>query len=292
VAVAQTAVESTQAEPGSGFLPAPGTDLAPTRSAVVIAAGAGRRLRATSGDDEVVKPLTHLLGIPLIVRTLLTLRDQGVESAVVVTGYEAAEVRSLLEGETRLAPLSLRFAHNPDWRKRNGLSVLAARAAVDGAAFVLSMADHLYAADLVRTLQRASRARRELLLGVDRRVGAVPDAEDATWVRLDAAGRILDIGKRIRVYNAVDTGVFVADGSLFEALEAESRARGGDCALADGVRRLACEGLARGIDIGDAWWHDVDTRADLIRAEQRLRTSAHPSHPEPQRLGALAPRSG
>jgi 1L-myo-inositol 1-phosphate cytidylyltransferase len=292
VAAAQSAVEPTPTEPDAGCLPTPRPERAPTRSAVVIAAGAGRRLRATSGDDEVVKPLTRVLGIPLIVRTLLTLRDEGVESAVVVTGYEAAEVRSLLEGDARLAPLSLRFVHNPDWRKRNGLSVLAARAAIDGGAFVLSMADHLYAADLVRTLQRASRARRELLLGVDRRVGAVPDAEDATWVRLDPAGRILDIGKRIEVYNAVDTGVFVADGSLFDALEDESRARGGDCALADGVRRLAGEGLARGVDIGEAWWHDVDTRADLLRAEQRLRTSAHSGRPRLPRLRRLAPRSG
>jgi choline kinase len=247
------------------------------RRAVVIAAGAGRRLRHTSGDAEIVKPVTPLLGIPLIVRTLLTLRDQGAESAVVVTGYQAGEVEALLRGDPRLAPLALRFVRNPEWRKQNGLSVLAARAAVGGEPFLLSMADHVYAGDLVRMLQRAARGKGELLLAVDRRVGAVPDPEDAMWVRLRPTGEILDIGKDLRVYDAVDTGVFVADESLFEALEAESRARGGDCALADGVRRLAREGLARGIDIGEAWWYDVDTRADLLRAEQRLLAAARPA---------------
>lgn len=243
----------------------------------MIAAGAGRRLRRTSVDDEIVKPITRVLGVPLIVRTLLTLREGGAARAVIVTGYQADEVEALLESESRLAPLSLRFVRNPNWQKQNGLSVLAARAAMDGEAFVLSMADHLYAADLVRTLQRTSRAPRELLLGVDTRVEAMPDPEDAMWVRLDRTGRILDIGKDIETYNAVDTGVFVADTSLFEALDAESRARGGDCALADGVLRLAREGLARGVDIGSAWWHDVDTRTDLLRAEQHLLTAARPT---------------
>jgi choline kinase len=251
-----------------------GSGLTRTRRAVVIAAGAGRRLRHTSADTEIVKPLTHVLGVPLIVRTLLTLRDEGVDSAVIVTGYQAAEVEALLESEPCLAPLALHFVRNPDWQKQNGLSVLAARVAIDGEAFLLSMADHLYAPDLVRTLRRAPRAPRELLLGVDRRVGAVPDPEDAMWVRLHPAGQILDIGKELQVYDAVDTGVFVADGSLFEALEAESRTRGGDCALADGVRRLAREGLAQGVDIGEAWWYDVDTRADLLRAERRLLAAA------------------
>jgi choline kinase len=239
-------------------------------SAVVIAAGAGRRLRHTSADAEIVKPLTPVLGVPLIVRTLRTLRDEGVERTVIVTGYQAEEVEALLACEPSLAPMALQFVRNPEWQKQNGLSVLAARAAIDGEPFLLSMADHLYEGDLVQALQRAPRAPRELLLGVDRRVGAVPDPEDAMWVRLRPDGRISDIGKGLPSYDAVDTGVFVADRSLFEALDAESRARGGDCALADGVRRLALQGLARGVDTGEAWWYDVDTRADLLRAERRL----------------------
>lgn len=265
-----------EVEPPAVSRPRSRLDAPLTRSAVVIAAGAGRRLRHTSADDEIVKPLTHVLGVPLIVRTLLTLREGGAERVVIVTGYQADEVEALLESEPRLAPLSLRFVRNPDWQKQNGLSVLAARAVADGGAFLLSMADHLYAGDLVRALQQASRARGELLLAVDRHVGAVPDPEDAMWVRLDPTDRILDIGKKLQVYDAVDTGVFHADESLFEALEAERRAGGGDCALADGVRRLAQQGLARGVDIGEAWWHDVDTRTDLLRAESHLRTADRP----------------
>lgn len=242
--------------------------------AVVIAAGAGRRLRDTS-DEDAIKPITPVLGVPLVVRTLATLRDEGVREATVVTGYKAAEVEAVVGRSVSLAPLRLRFVRNADWRRQNGLSVLAARGSVGGA-FLLSMADHLYAPALVRTLRAARRTAGELLLAIDRRTSEVPDPDDAMWVRLDARDRIHDIGKRLSTYDAVDTGVFLADAALFDALDVERQEHAGDCALADGVRRLARQGRARAVDIADAWWHDVDTRADLLRVEARLRAAGVP----------------
>jgi choline kinase len=238
--------------------------------AIVIAAGAGRRLRRSSDDDHAIKPMTCLLGVPLIVRALVTLRDRGVSQAVVVTGYRADELEAALERDGRLAPLTVRFVRNPAWRGQNGLSVLAAQAAVDGRAFLLSMADHVYSGEIVRRLLRSPRSPDELLLAVDRRGREYPDQDDATLVRLDARERITDIGKGLACHDAVDTGVFLADAALFRALEQEREIRGGDCSLSDGVRRLARAGLARGVDVGDTWWHDVDTRADLARAERCL----------------------
>jgi hypothetical protein len=41
-----------------------------------------------------------------------------------------------------------------------------------------------------------------------------------------------------------------------------------DCSLADGVRLMAADQNALAIDIGEAWWQDVDTPAMLVKAEQ------------------------
>ena len=50
-----------------------------------------------------------------------------------------------------------------------------------------------------------------------------------------------------------------------------------DCSLAEGVRLMAEDGQARAIDIGEAWWQDVDTPEMLARAEQEAaRLSRNP----------------
>src|SRR5262245_32064527 len=109
--------------------PPPAPAAASTELAVVIAAGAGTRLRASCDDDTIVKPMSLVLGVPLIARTLATLRGEGVREAVVVTGYRAEELDAL-PGHPWLAGLAVRFVHNPRWAGKNGLSVSAAREAV------------------------------------------------------------------------------------------------------------------------------------------------------------------
>jgi choline kinase len=80
------------------------------------------------------------------------------------------------------------------------------------------------------------------------------------------------IGKDLADYSAIDTGIFLCPETIFEYLRRVLR--NDDCALADGVRLMAEEGNALAVDIGDAWWQDVDTPAMLARAEEELRARA------------------
>jgi len=243
-----------------------------TELAVVIAAGAGTRLRASCDDDTIVKPMSPVLGVPLIARTLATLKGEGVREVVVVTGYRAEELDGLPD-HPWLEGLAIRFVHNEHWAGKNGLSVSAARDAVAGRPFFLSMADHLYAPALVALLRAHAPAPGELVLAVDRRVDEVMDPDDAMGVHLDDHGRILAIGKDLHKPHAIDTGVFLATAGLFEALAEELAERDGDCALADGVRRMAAWGKARTVDIGALWWQDVDTLDNLRLAEAKIRAA-------------------
>ena len=80
--------------------------------------------------------------------------------------------------------------------------------------------------------------------------------------------RIFEIAKDLTVYDAVDTGLFVCPLNIFDYLERVKR--DGDCSLADGVRSMASDGKARAVDIGNAWWQDVDTPEMLAQAEKHL----------------------
>ena len=104
-----------------------------------------------------------------------------------------------------------------------------------------------------------------LNLAVDRKIDSIFDLDDAMKVQTKD-NRIVAIGKKLKNYNAVDTGIFLCPEITFEYLRRTLKE--GDCSLADGVRLMAADGKALAIDIGEAWWQDVDTPEMLARAEQ------------------------
>ena len=246
--------------------PAPGPAGRGGRTGLVLAAGFGSRLAGTASGTD-LKPLTPVAGTPLALRTLRGLERAGCGRVVVVLGHEPDEVRAGIEAAYD-GPLGLAFVVNDRYAEPNGVSVLAARGHLDGP-FVLTMADHVVG-DEVWDLVRAHRpAPGGATLLVDYKLPSIFDMDDATKVRTEG-GRVVEIGKGLAAFDAVDTGVFVCTDGLLDALDAEDRERGG-AALSDGVRRLAAEGRMAALDVGDGFWQDVDTPAMLAHAEERLR---------------------
>ena len=234
------------------------------RDAVVLLAGAGSRL---TNAHATPKPLVPVLGTPLIAYILRALESLGVKTIHAIAGAHGDEVIRGVK-ECLPATLALNRIDNPRWKLRNGVSVLCAAGAVERP-FLLMMGDHLFDPAILRLLvDRAGR--NGLSLAVDRNVNGVFDLDDAMKVRTDGE-RIVAISKTLAKFDAIDTGLFVCALEIFEYLE---RAKvNGDCSLADGVQLMANDGKARAIDVGDAWWQDVDTPAMLERAETTLPNS-------------------
>jgi choline kinase len=232
-----------------------------TREAIVLAAGNGDRFRQRTARSKLLAPVG---GVPLLTRTLVSAYHAGITSVHLVLGYDAERVAELAHAAAPLG-LRLQFHLNRGWRQENGLSVLSARECLHDRAFALLMGDHLFEAGALRRLLAAPRRDGDTLLCVDRRPVPREVAEEATRVRL-AGDRITAIGKDVDPYDALDTGLFVADPALFDALD--DACRDGDTTLSAGVRRLTARGRVAAVDIGDACWCDVDTIEDLRVAEQ------------------------
>lgn len=205
-------------------------------------------------------------GIPLLVRILRSLQSEGVREAVIVTGHMSDQIRRALHNEPSLA-LSLTFVHNAQYMLKNGVSLLAARDHVTEGT-LLTMADHLYSGEIVRRLRALDLPKGMSALGVDFDIERCFDLDDATKVRVEQ-GRVMNIGKDIDGYNALDTGVFRIGPELLEEL-ANVFERKGDCSLSDGVHALAQKGRFWACDVGDARWIDVDTPEAHQRAEAML----------------------
>ena len=236
--------------------------------ALIIAAGFGSRLRDVSAS----KPLTPVAGKPLIELGIRQAKAAGAARVVVVTGHEAAQLEASLKVLAEQVAIPIDAVRIDDWTTPNGYSVMAGAAAISGD-FLLMMADHIFSAPILSGLANQGAANRGVTLAIDRRITSpLIDPDDATWVETDAEGMICAIGKAITTYDAVDCGAFLATQELPQAI-AEAIAAGKSGSLSDGMQRLADQGRAATMDVGQAWWLDVDDpRAhELAEAEAPVR---------------------
>lgn len=245
--------------------------------AVILAAGEGSRFRRTVAN--VPKPCWNLLGLTLIERTVRTAAAAGCEEAVVVTGYAADQVESLLAGRDEQGrgyrlPIPVRCVRAKEWQRGNGASLLAAADAVQGERFILLMADHLLDASICRQAVESARSLDDngVLLLVDTRLQEVHDLDEATKVRIDGR-RITAIGKELESYDGVDTGVFVGGPAFFAALKAVDDGEG-PLTLTAAAAWLASEGRLLAEPVASGWWIDVDDAQALATARQLLLKSA------------------
>src|ERR1700756_1095194 len=208
--------------------------MTPPSEAVILMAGEGSRLRGA--HKAFLKPFFPVLGRPLISYTLDTLIHAGIKTLNFVVGYESermiAQVKQLIPSN-----LSVGFIENRDWQKQNGISLLTAADRV-ARPFLLTMSDHLFDDGIVGRLLDSFDPD-FLNVAVDRKLHSIFDLDDA--MKVQARGdRIVDIGKKLRDYDAIDIGLFVCPLEIFDSLErAKSRSGTNDCSLADGVRLMA-----------------------------------------------------
>ena len=228
---------------------------------LILAAGNGSRIASVAGG--VPKPLVPLCGVPLLEHVMTSSREAGIERFVIVAGDRADLLRRWLSDRS-MDGISVKLIENLEYQKANGVSALAAKTELNQP-FLMLMSDHIFEPKTAKGLLRQPLEHDEVILAVDPKVDRVFDLDDATKVRYQG-GHILEIGKDLSSYNALDTGMFLCSPTLFNRLE--SAKKNGDCSLSDGMRKLAHDRKLRAFDIGDGHWQDVDSPQALAHAEE------------------------
>jgi choline kinase len=219
--------------------------MAGVKQCLILAAGYGKRIRVVSGNDP--KPPVSVRDIPLLEHVMLFAQRAGIEDFFVVTGYQSGIVRRWFDS-SGCDSIRVTWIENIHYQHDNGVSVLQAKDLLHDPFFLL-MSDDLFEPQTAKRLLHQSISHNEVILAVDRKIHTVFDLEDATKVRLDGE-HIVDIGKGIAFYDALDAGMFLCGPAIFEALE--SAKTNGNCSLSDGMRKLARQRKFRAFDIGTA----------------------------------------
>jgi len=226
--------------------------------ALIIAAGQGTRLRPI-GDT---KPLVQLLGLGLIERVILTAKKSGIKEFCIVVGYHGEKIREHLS-DGKKYDVKIQYVQNDQWTRGNGISVLKARDHFKES-FVLLMADHNYDHRILDQLLKTKIGKDECILCVDKNPKDYLNIDDATKVRT-VDHRIETIGKDLIDYNCIDTGIFICNTVIFDALE-QSISKG-DEGLSGGIKILAQRHKMRYMPLGDNFWIDIDDKTDRKNAE-------------------------
>lgn len=256
--------------------------------ALIIAAGIGSRLHSVTNGKP--KPLTQILGLSLIERTIINLKKCGVEDCTVVIGYEGEEIKKELGNGSEYG-VRITYVENNEWDKGNGVSVLKAKGILSKNCqekFFLLMSDHIFSSRIIEDLKKMHLENNDCVLVVDETPKKHIDLIDATKVKIEN-GNIVDIGKKLENYNGVDCGIFVLTPSvIFAALE--ESIEDNDDTLSGGIRVAGKKRQIRTFNINGHYWIDVDTENDYAEAEKMLlnivdeREHNHPLTEEPDLL--------
>ncbi len=225
-----------------------------TATAVILAAGAGRRL------GQVPKPLEPIAGRALIDRALDALGDAGIQRTLVVAGYHAEQVELHVGGRAQIVV-------NPESREYENFVSLAVglRAAPPGRVLVLN-GDVILAPGVVKAvIENPS----PLVLAVC--LGRV----DHEGLKVELRrGRVVGLGKALLPGSTA--GEFIGLSILAQAVRDRYLERV-DAVRAEGRRDLYYEDVYNdlcgevtvvpvSVDPGD--WAEVDTPEDLAAARR------------------------
>jgi len=228
---------------------------------LIIAAGDGTRL--SKYTKEIPKPLIRLDKKPLIEIILDTCKSLGMSDFVIVTGYLEEKIKKVID----ISGINVEFISNPEFDKENGVSVYCARNALKNEdRFLIMMADHIFDSALLKKIINY-KIKEGCLLAIDKNLSKVFDLQEAMKV-YEKNGKILDIGKSLKNYNAVDTGFFLCTQDVFKALK-KSIQQGFD-KLSDAMKLLAKNRKLSAVDISGNFWLDVDTEKDLEFARKHF----------------------
>ena len=228
---------------------------------LIIATRDGTRLKLKKP-----KCLVRISKHKLIELILNTCKNAGLEDFLLVTGYKAEMVEKSVKNIASKYKIRVKFIYNDEWEKENGISVYKAKEWINEK-FLLLMSDHLFEPAMLNKLLTYSNTQ-ECIIGVDKDLTKLYDLEEATKVKL-YEDKVIDIGKHLNNYNAVDTGLFLLNPLIFEVLEGLIAKK--QYKLNDAFTLLARRDKLQAADLSGYFWIDIDTKQDLQFAREVAR---------------------
>jgi len=228
---------------------------------LILCAGVGSRFGSATHKQH--KLLLTVNDVPIIDYTLRAFACSGVDEVGLVTGFMADQINAWVGDGSRYG-LKVKYIFNPDYKLGNAVSVQVAHIFTNGQPFVLSMGDHMVSSSLLtKVIENAGNCPNNVL-GVDFNLN-MRSIQEATRVLVGTEEKISSIGKHIKSWNGIDTGVFWFNSKIYGAINQWiANDKSGRYELGGALAYYIDNGgLLKSCDISNSFWHDVDNLEDL-----------------------------
>ena len=233
--------------------------------AVILAAGKGERFQEKG--IKLPKVLLKVGGLRLLERAVLGLNKAGVKHIYITVGAYREQIVEIMSQMESLQDIDVQFVVCENYYEGNGVSFGAGASKIE-APFFLTMSDHIFSTDTLKSFVADVKANQELpSLACDANLPEVFDMDDATKV-LSKDQKIHDIGKQIPQYDLVDMGLFYFPKGYGQRIA--QKVNDGAKSVSDIINQLIAEKGVRTAVIPNACWQDVDNPSMKQEAEKRL----------------------
>lgn len=234
--------------------------------AIILAAGVGRRLQPFTYDRP--KCLARFGGQSLLARHLNLLRAFGITQINLIVGYFADQIKT--EAATQDLHIPIEFILNPAYERGSAVSLIAAQKILRNHSTLVMDADLLYDQNILRLIVETEF---ENAMLVDRRLDDTSEEVKA----IVREQRVWGLGKHVSTPGQVageSLGIFRfsprAGTLLADGLQRLIDQSGLDTEYETGIHSSLPEYRMDYIDIDGLPWIEIDTPADLQRAEASI----------------------
>jgi choline kinase len=237
------------------------------KKAIILSAGQGSRLGHLTDDKP--KCLIEFNGRTLLDRQLDALAANGVDEAVVVTGFRDDQIEAALKRRGESGP-RVRTVYNPFYKVADNLgSLFVAKEEIAGDVLVWNGDTLVSDALMTRVVENGDQE--GICVTIDRKDGY---DEDDMKVVVDSAGRLHAIGKRLDLadVNAESIGLLAFRGNgaqtFRHAIERAIRTSEGTTIwYLRVIHQIAQEAPVWTLDINGEEWGEVDFPEDVKDAQ-------------------------
>ena len=228
---------------------------------IILAAGIGKRIQKISQGKP--KLLVQVRNRPLIYYPLSIFRKIGVHRIVIIVpGGWSGEVHRALGNVSR----GVIIVENSRFWRENGYSLYLGLKHLLGTSdlILLSMVDHLYVSTLaLKVLSTLKNTNNSLIaVGGDSKALFIQHSE-ATKIRA-RNHLIVDIGKKLPVYNYIDVGVMAVKPEIYDYIN-ELIDKEEILSLTKIIKYVSKERRAVVADVTGYYWTEIDTDEDYYQ---------------------------